>query len=398
MNADLQQLFDGPSYRAKDKQKAKLFHAIRSTEGGTRKQLADQFALRRTTVSHLVQQLLDDDLVREGELRNSRRLGRPQIPLYPNFNRFTALALYFVSMELKGALLNSADEVLAERSVTLSEQSNHAQLTNRIVETAHALRQQVPPGSELLGCGITFPGYVDTYRRRWVFAARWPGLREFSATQIESRLNLPLAFRRSLDAELDYLLGRYPEYRTGGTLLVHWGYGIGSSYAHDAHIIQTVAGGFGEIGHVALCEGTNAARCICGRTGCLETEAALWAVLPRLRESVPDLPHGEEEFSRAFLERNLAEHPQVKHAVAAFTRALVVLHTLFAPERMVLYGPFIDSDEIYRTVASGVYHAFPENFTKLLTIERIRTAFAGDLFGATSGFFRDAYTRYLLAS
>ena len=397
MTGDLQQLFEGPSYRAKDKQKAKLFHAICSSTGLTRKQLADQLTLRRTTVSHLVQQLLEDDLVREGKLRSNGRQGRPQIPLYPNFNRFTALALYFVSMELKGALLNSAYQVLAERSVTLSEQSDHAQLANRIVETAHELQQQVPAGSELLGCGITFPGYVDTYRRRWLFAARWPGLREFSATQIEPRLNLPLAFRRSLDAELDYLLGRYPEYRTGGTLLVHWGYGIGSSYAHDARIVQTTAGGFGEIGHVALCERPEAARCICGRTGCLETEAALWAVLPRLRESVPDLPHGEEEFSRAFLERNLAGHPQVKRAVDAFTRAMVVLYTLFAPERMVMYGPFIDSDEIYRTVTSSVHRALPEDSAELLTIERIRTTFAGDLFGATSGYFRDAYTRYLLA-
>ncbi len=397
MTGDLEQLYEGPSYRAKDKQKALIYHAVRSSPGLTRKQLAENLSLRRTTVSNLVQQLLDGGLLREGELKSSGRQGRPQISLQPNINRFMALALYFVSMELKGALINSAYQIVAEQTETLCERTDHAQLRDRIVATVQALRPHAPPDVEVLGCGITFPGYTDTLRQRWVFAARWPRLRDFSVHDLASRINLPVSCRRSLDAELEHLLRQYPAYRTGGTLLVHWGYGIGSSYAHNGEIIRTAAGGFGEIGHVSLCDSGDGSRCICGRRGCLETEAALWAILPQLRQTAPDLPHGEEAFARVLIERKLASHPVVQQAVAAFTRAMVVLYTVLAPDRIILYGPFLNSDTVFQQVIDGVYTGLSPVFANLLSVERITTGFTAGLIGSTAELFHEAYRRHLVA-
>lgn len=397
MYSILDTLYDTPNYRAKDKQKAVIYHTVSTHPGLTRKKLAEQLALRGSTVSNLVQQLLDAGLLREGELRTNGRQGRPQIALHPNFNRFVSIALYFVSMELKGALLNAGHEVIAEYSVTLSKRTDHAQLTQRILEVMNYLYDQAPAAAEVLGCGITFPGYVDTHQQRWLFAARWPNLRNFSVRNLEHHTSLPLICRRSLDAELEFLLSAHPEYRDGATLLVHWGYGIGSSFAYQGDVIQPSAGGFGEIGHVDLCHSPDNLECICGRRGCVETEAALWAILPKLKETLDELPEAEDAFAQAFASHNLTDHPVVTHAVTAFTRAMTTLYTLLAPDRMILYGPFLNSDTLFERVRDGIFSELPSMFSNLFTVERIETGFTGDLYGATVEFFRDAYRKHLVA-
>ena len=397
MTSNFDHLYDRTGYRVKDKQKALIYGRLRFLPGSTRKELAEKLSLRPSTVSNLVEELIDDGLVYEGELRPQSGQGRRQISLYPNVDRFVAIALYFVSMTLKGALVNCGNHVRSEHTLTLSENTGHDALNAGVVESTQALRADKPAEAELVGCGVTFPGFVDTYNNRWVFAARWPRLREFDLTGLQSQVDLPIRFRRSLDAELEYLLEQNPRYRKGGTVLVHWGYGIGSSYACDGLIIETAVGGFGEIGHVNLHGAPDGRVCVCGRRGCVETEAALWAVLPHLQDAAPDLPMGEEEFADAFVERDLEKHPAVQHAVAEFTRAMVVLYTVLAPDHMVLYGPFLDCDTVFERVRDAIHTDLSLIFAKRLSIERISAAFSGDLFGSTSPFFRETYTRYLLA-
>lgn len=400
MTIDLNHLFDGPSYRVKDRQKALLYATIRASAGITRKELAERHAIRRTTVSNLVQELVDDAIVREGALRSNGSQGRPQIPLYPSFDRFVGIALYFVSLELKGALVNSGYQLLAEKTTDLSEHTDHSELADSILGMVEALRGHRPSGAELLGCTVTFPGYVDTEKQTWVYTARWPKLGGFSLREFEDRLPYPLVCTRSLDAELEYLLGRSSSYRNGGTILVHWGYGIGASYAYNGTIIRTRVGSFGEFGHVPLgCASSpdRTKRCICGRAGCLETEAALWAVLSRLRGVRPDLPDDEGEFAAAFVNSDLESHPVIMEALTSFCNGLTALITLLAADRVLIYGPFVESDRIFSALVQRVSEELPGLFRDIVEIERVTGGFAGDVFGSIATVFREGFTRALKA-
>ncbi len=400
MTIDLNHLFDGPNYRIKDQQKALLYATIRASAGITRKELAERHAIRRTTVSNLVQELIDDAIVHEGELRSNGSQGRPQIPLYPSFDRFVGIALYFVSLELKGALVNSGYQILAEETTDLSERTDQSELADSIVEMVEALRNRKPSGAELLGCSVTFPGYVDTEEQTWVYTARWPKLGGFSLRKLEDRIPYPLVCTRSLDAELEYLLGRNTAYRTGGTILVHWGYGIGASYAFNGTVIRTRVGSFAEFGHVLLgCTASpdRTRRCICGRAGCLETGAALWAVLPRLREEDPTLPDDEGEFAAAFAGSELESHPVMDEALTSFCDGLTALITLLAADRVLIYGPFVESDRVFSALVQNVSAELPDLFRDIVEVERVAGGFAGDVFGSTATIFRNGFTRALKA-
>lgn len=400
MTTDLHRVFDGPNYRVKDQQKAALYATIRNSGGITRKELAHQHSIRRTTVSNLVQELAEDNLIHEGELEPTGNQGRPQIPLFPNFDRFAAIALYFVSLELKGTLVNSGDQVLDEHTTSLSESTDHTELGNSILETVRYLRSRIPHQTELLGCSITFPGYVDTSNRTWVYSARLPHLAGFSLQELSLRIQYPLECMRSLDAELEYLLDRNPGYRNGGTMLVHWGYGIGAAYAYEGNVIRTGVGSFAEFGHIPFVASNRSAqhaRCICGNIGCLETEAALWAILPQLQATHPDLPQDEAEFANLFAGSSLESHPAVEHAIASFGQALASLVTLFAPDHLLIYGPFISSNRVFKTLHDKLAEDLSPILRNVMKVKPITSGFAGDVFGSTSRLFRNGIARNLLA-
>ncbi len=380
----------------RDLQKVRIFDLIRSNVSVTRKQIAERYSIRPSTVSDLVQQLIEDGFVTERTVANNGMQGRPQIALYPYNNRLVAVALYFVSMNLKAALINMAGEVLCERQVALASNTGHNQFIEVAGRIVNDLIQEKPENSELVGCGISFPGYVNLESQTWVFAARWPHMRNFRVAYIQPRIPVPVHTTQALDAELEHLLELRPHYRIGGTALVHWGYGIGSSYAYNGSILLPKVGSFGEIGHVVLPADTSEL-CVCGRRGCIETRAAIWAILPKLVGDHPELRYDERDFAQQLKTHNLERHPVIIEAIDAFSDALVLLYTILSPDRILLYGPFIDHPPIFSLLKERLGLKIPDMFSRLLTIEYLEQELANDSLGATAGFFRNTLSTRLRA-
>ena len=76
----------GSNYRIKDKEKALVFQNICISSNNTRKMIADSLGLRPITVSKIVKELIEDNLVQEGNLKERSSKGRPEIQLAPNYN------------------------------------------------------------------------------------------------------------------------------------------------------------------------------------------------------------------------------------------------------------------------------------------------------------------------
>lgn len=398
MYQNLERHLSGSLYRVKDLQKVRIFDAIRSSNVLTRKQLAQSLSIRPSTVSDLVQELLDSELVMEGPPSSNGRQGRPQITLHANDNKLIALALFFVSMDLKAALINAAGELFQEETVALSGETGHEQFIESARHIVRNLLGQAPRKSELIGCGISFPGYVNLETQTWVFAARWPFMKNFRVAYLQPDIPVKIQAKQALDAELEHLMEIRPHYRIGGTAMVHWGYGIGSSYAYNGEVILPKAGSFGEIGHVAMSEKSQSELCVCGRRGCIETRAALWAILPKLLDEYPGLPVSETDFGYQIKEKKLDQHPVITDALEAFTDALVLLYTILSPDRIVLHGPFVDHTPIFSRLQELLKSKIPEMFDSLLSVEYVRQELVSDSIGSTASFFMESYKELLTAN
>lgn len=381
-------IHEGTRFRIKDREKARVFQGVCAAGGSTRKALARSLKLRPTTVSRVTQELLEDRLLVERRAPSGGGKGRPGVPLESNYDRLMGIAVYVVSRQVRAALVNLNEKIIERRSAEVPAEADNAEMRKRIVGLLRPLIGQLPARAELVGVGASLPGTVNPGRGRWVSSARWPRLADLRIGPLLDGLGVRSALHRSLDPELAFLLLKNRPYRRGGTVLFHWGYGIGSAYAYDGAVLRSGLGRFGEVGHWQITE-TEGRRCRCGLFGCLETEAALWALLPAIRETNPGVPEGEPEFARYAAEGRLDGLPVIHTALNHVCRALGNLHKIFYPDRLLLLGPFTASDALFGALRRQLKTSLPEYAREAFTIRRVAES-GGEILGSLLPLFREA--------
>lgn len=352
-------IHDSGNHRVKDKEKARIFKYICAGDISTRKSVTADLGLRPITVSKIVKELIEDGLVVEGERIARSGKGRPEVELFPDFLKLTAVSFTVVSREVRGFLLNLNGEILESISASIPGDAGNGEIAAEIGKLADTLTASVPKGSGLAGIGASLPGTVNLNEGIWISSSRWPEMGNLSLSKVLSEYGVPLFLYRSLDPELEYLLFRNSEYRKGGTLLFHWGYGIGSAYSYGGQVLTSSLGRFGEVGHWQV-EPDSGKRCSCGSYGCLETEAALWAILPEMRKVYPDAPEDEAGFTAFIRTLDITSMDVMKKALGYVTGSLGNLYKIFYPDRIILIGPFTGNPYILKKLKDAFTLHIPE--------------------------------------
>ncbi len=381
-------IHEGTKYRIKDKEKALVFQKLCISTDNTRKMISDNLGLRPITVSKIIKELLEDKLVLEGDLKERSSKGRPEIKLEPNYSRFSAISIYIVSREIKGVLVALNGETVETYSVFCPKESDNSTIIAGIGKLLDILIAGIPSKSQLIGIGTSLPGTVNTETGKWVSSSRWPGLNNISFTELVSGYGVPLLLSRSLDPELEFLLFTNREYRKGSTVLFHWGYGIGSAFASEGKVIKSNLGRFGEIGHWNVVQNSNK-KCSCGSAGCLETEAALWAIISELKEVYPDIPEDEPDFLTFIQSREIGNLPVMKKAVEYVAVSLANLYKVFYPDRILLLGCFTEEALIYNELKRRLLDQIPDYARPSVDL-KVVSGFQGAVSGSVYHLFRDA--------
>ncbi len=129
----LDTIHDQGPHRVKDTEKAKVYQQIALLPGTTRKNIVSLLNLRPTSVSNIVAELIEQNMVYEGNLQNDGKKGRPEITLYINPNILLSIAVYVVSKQLKAVLINITGDVLFENSVNVSSNMKNEDFMNTLV-------------------------------------------------------------------------------------------------------------------------------------------------------------------------------------------------------------------------------------------------------------------------
>ena len=396
MLSDIASIHSGPRYRVKDWEKARIYQEICVEPGSSRKSIAERFKLRPTTVSFAVQELIQDGLVQEGHIRTAGKPGRPELTLLPNLNRCLVISIYVQSRELRGVLVNMGDEVLAEQTRVMEERADNAVFLDTCVSIFEELSSAIPPGSELLGVGLSLVGPVNPNTKMLSFAARWPKIRDLDFHELERRAGLPVSLNRIHESELQYLIEKNKAYKLCNVVLFHWGFGIGIACSQMGRLLSSSTGEFGEIGHTIIDPDSNK-RCQCGRLGCLETEAALWALLPEIRKSSPDLEEHEEEYFELLRKPDTARLPAVRRALRFVILGVANVHRLLCPDRILFVGPFTENAEIFRALKQGFEESLFESEQGHVRLEIVRGGFSGCSFGSSYPMFRSRLKQLLVS-
>jgi predicted NBD/HSP70 family sugar kinase len=256
-----------------------ILNGVRATGPITRVAVAHRTGLSRTTVSSIVEELLADNLLFEGQTVEAAPTGGRRATLL----HFNAEAGYVIGVDLGRSHLtllmtNLAGQIVARRSgpfdASLGPDICLQQLIAHLMD--FAAEQQIG-WHQIIGVGLGIPGPMDAASRMLVRPPRMPGWDQFDIRSVMERAcKVPIYLDNDANmgarGESQYGAGRNVE----NMAYVKVATGIGCGLIVNGDIYRGSGGTAGELGHVTIDD--NGPICDCGNRGCLEAVAGAAAV------------------------------------------------------------------------------------------------------------------------
>lgn len=252
-----------------------LFH-----EGAmSRADLSRSTGLTRVTISDLVAELIEEDLVTELGMRESTRPGKPAmlVDIARDAHQILAVDLSGPN-EIIGAVLTLDGQVVERRSVAATAEADGDAALAAVRQLAVALVDAA--SAPILGLGIGTPGIVAA--SGVVLSAPNLGWNNLPLQELlAAELGVSVVILNDANAAVlaEHTYGN----ATADSLLIKVGLGVGSGLLAGGQPMIGSHFAAGEIGHVTV--GTDGGpQCACGNVGCLEA----WLAVPALRRRITE--------------------------------------------------------------------------------------------------------------
>ncbi|HNN12642.1 MAG TPA: ROK family transcriptional regulator [Anaerolineales bacterium] len=319
----------------------------------SRAQLANITGLNKSTVSSLVDELIERSLVLEiGS--NTGGTGRPATLLEVNRE-----AGYIVGVELGVDFISVAvtdflgNIVWRKREDADPPENQQKMIAQTLLIVKEALAAGKKKNYRFLGLGLATPGTVDVNKGVLIFAPNlhWrnvPFARIFSE-QTKLRVFVENDANAAAIAEHIFGVARHCQ----DFLFVFAGVGIGGGLFLNGKLYRGKNGYAGEIGHSPIMAEPSQTVCHCGNRGCWETYANQYSIIQRIRARlevkrpsiIPQLMAEQNSPLDVPLIKQAADAGD-REAIDSFAEAgramgqgFAGLINIFNPEKVILGGP-----------------------------------------------------------
>jgi predicted NBD/HSP70 family sugar kinase len=341
-----------------------LVRVVQRVPGSSRAELAKETGLTKSTVSLLVQDLVDEGWLFESDVQATGAIGRRPTPLFLDGNRLAMIgaevsvdSIVVLTVSLSGEVINGTSEALANTRPT-DVIHRLAQLINSLVDQART------DGRNLLGVGVGVPGAVLDRQGMVKLAPNLPW-RDVAFLETLSQELEALGTRGlQIQVQNDYDVAALSEYEFGEAPLpdpliyLGLGVGVGAGVIVRDRLFLGAEGYAGEVGHSILqVEGPV---CSCGRRGCAETFVGQRAISAQINGNAGELL--SVETIRHLLERNDAAAMLAVRRAGHYLGVLIQnLWTYFNPGRIVLGGPLCELGAPFLEAAQSCLGRYAED-------------------------------------
>jgi predicted NBD/HSP70 family sugar kinase len=336
-----------------------LLRLVRAGRASTRSDLRRLTGMSRTAVVTRVDALLRAGLLLPGQEEASTG-GRPPGSLLFNRTAGVVLAAAIGRSRTQLAVLDLTGTELACDEAEHEGGAGPETVMPDVVERLRGLLAAVPDDAPVLGVGVSLPGSIDPARGISVdspVVAGWDGVE--LAPYLEPLTRAPLWVGNDADVlALSELLGHARTY--DDLLVVKASTGLGIGIVVGGEVVRGALGGAGEIGHTPAGSGLP---CRCGRSGCLETVAAGWALVAERAAAGRDVEHVRELVALAVAGEAEARG-MLRESGRRLGETLAVAITLLNPSAVVLGG---DMAGAYDTYLAGLRESVYARSTALAT-------------------------------
>jgi predicted NBD/HSP70 family sugar kinase len=268
------------SENARDINRDIVLEIIRSRQPVARADLARSSGLQPSTISAIVEQLINEKWVSEGAMARRPR-GRPSTLLSLN----DAMVILVADVRPHQAIVALVDlngRFLAREAVPLV--SEPARSVAKIVQCMQSMRTAHSDRS-FEGIGISMPGRIDPESQRLILAPnlKWADYDIKGVIEEQMQLQVELANAANACLLSELWSGRLDGIRNA--VLITVSEGIGGAILANGQIITSRSGLAGEFGHSPI--DPTGPICGCGQRGCWEVFASSTAALRYHEELAP---------------------------------------------------------------------------------------------------------------
>lgn len=318
----------------------------------SRAQVAAITGLNKSTVSSLMEELIERSLVHETG-SNTGGTGRPATLLEINPQAGSIIGVQldvgFVSVAITDILGN----ILWRRREDTDPSNDQVKMINQtlqIVKDAMAVGKR--KNYKFLGLGLTTPGTVDVNKGVLIFAPNlhWRNVSFAKIFSEQTKLKVYVENDANAAAIAEHLFGTARQ--SQDFLFVFAGVGIGGGLFLNGKLYRGRNGYAGEIGHSPIMAEPSQNVCHCGNRGCWETYANQYSIIQRVqarlevkRSSIiptlmveQDVPLSIPLIKQAADAGDQEAIDSLREAGNAMGQGLAGLVNIFNPEKIIIGG------------------------------------------------------------
>lgn len=319
----------------------------------SRSNLTQHLDVSHTTISYLVKDLINKDLV--VEMTADSTGGRPpKLLSFKGDNKYI-ISISFEERKIIYSLYNLNIELIDKEIIAVNNDF-FVELIKKIEKISKFINKKFNINPEqIFGIGVSVPGIYKEDKDLVISStthylgdinlkSELNEIFNYAPIYIDNDANLSVYY------EWSHMLGK--EYEN--LIYVYVVDGIGSGIIVNNSLYTGSYGNAGEIGHMKV--KSNGKKCICGGQGCLETISSIKAIEDDFNKAVDngeytfltnlfDYPFGYKEIITGYLKNDKLCKKIINRAIKYFVQGLSSIINIFDPQIIVLGGLFDEFNE-----------------------------------------------------
>lgn len=336
-------------YTVRQHNTALILATLRQNETLSRAEIAARTGLNRSTVSSIINELLENNVIEETILQ-SEKIGRPGMLLKLNAQYGFTIGIDVNVDYISTVLMDYTYAIKWQKRTPINPPHQQEAVLQQAIElTREAVELGGSQGMKPLGIGVVLPGLVDVYQGVMIVGPNlgWKNVPIRALWQ--AHFDMPIFVENDANAAAmgEYYIGEAKDIQH--FIFINVGVGIGGGIVIDGNLLRGSRGFASEIGHMVV--EPEGKLCGCGSRGCLETvtgnTAIIEAVQQTLHNSTPISPFTNEQTIKEITLDEIVDaaidgHPvcieQLKTVGNSLGLVVGTLVNIFNPKLVVIGG------------------------------------------------------------
>jgi len=355
--------------------KSTILNKIRQSGPISRAEIAKVTGITPPTVSSIVKELMDEQLVAESILGASQG-GRKPTMLLLNRNEHYVIGVDAGSDSIKACVSDLVGTILVRSELPIHSHTTIDSFLAVLIQAIQlVIKDMGAEGDKIKGIGIAMHGVVEVATGTSLYSAN-SGLRNVHIKEVlEETFDLQVIVENNSRAMAlgEYWFGNYGTLKSFATINI--GRGVGSGIIENGNLRYGAQDIAGEIGHMTI--SLDGEKCSCGNLGCFETFVTGDAIVRRAKKQLVDAPDdltGEKVYEYA-LSGQKAYQKILEETGTLIGIGIVNLIHSVNPEKIVLGGGVMKSHKFLMPsiMATIQQRALTEQARKntLITLSRV---------------------------